>query len=69
MECNVSLTWDNEAFVWLASSADVPGLALESGSLDALIERVKMAIPDLLNLKNTDVTIGFHAERQAQVYV
>ena len=69
MECNVSLIWDNEAFVWLASSTDVPGLALESGSLDALMERVKIAIPDLLNLKDTDLTIEFRAERQAQVYV
>ena len=69
MECTVSLTWDNEAFVWMASSGDVPGLALESGSLDALMERVKIAIPDLLNLRNTDLTIGFRAERQAQVRV
>jgi predicted RNase H-like HicB family nuclease len=69
MKFNVSLTWDNEAYVWLASSTDVSGLALESGSLDALMERVKIAIPELLDLKNTDITIDFHAERQAQVYV
>ena len=69
MECKVSLIWDNEAYVWLASSADVPGLALESGSLDALIERVKFAIPDLLDLKNTDIKINFQAERLAQVHV
>jgi predicted RNase H-like HicB family nuclease len=69
MEYKVSLTWDDEAYVWLASSADVPGLALESGSLDALMERVKVAIPDLLDLKNTDLTIDFQAERMAQVHV
>jgi hypothetical protein len=69
MECKVSLTWDNEAYVWLASSADVPGLALESSSLDALMERVKFAIPDLLDIKDTDLTIGFHAERISQVHV
>ncbi|MDR2701263.1 MAG: DUF1902 domain-containing protein [Spirochaetaceae bacterium] len=69
MECNVSLTWDDEAYVWLASSADVPGLALESGSLDALMERVKVTIPDLLDLKNTDLTIGFRAERLSQVHI
>ena len=69
MECKVSLTWDNEAYVWLASSADVPGLALESGSLDALMERVKVTIPDLLDLKNTDLTIDFRAERMSQVHV
>jgi len=69
MECKVSLTWDDEAYVWLASSADVPGLALESGSLDALMERVKVTIPDLLDLKNTELTIDFRAERVSQVHV
>ena len=69
MECKVSLTWDNEAYVWLASSIDVPGLALESGSLDALMERVKFAIPELLDIKNTDLTINFQAERLSQVHV
>jgi hypothetical protein len=69
MECKVSLTWDDEAYVWLASSADVPGLALESGSLDALMERVKFAIPDLLEIKDTGLTINFRAERLSQVYV
>ena len=69
MECKVSLTWDNEAYVWLASSVDVPGLALESGSLDALMERVKVTVPDLLDLKDTDLTIDFRAERLSQVHL
>ncbi|MDR2575018.1 MAG: DUF1902 domain-containing protein [Treponema sp.] len=69
MECTVSLKWDNEAYVWLANSNDVPGLALESGSLDALMERVKFAIPDLLELKDTDLKINFQAERLAEVHV
>jgi len=69
MECKVSLTWDNEAYVWLASSNDVPGLLLESGSLDALMERVKFAIPDLLELKDTELKINFQAERLAEIQV
>jgi hypothetical protein len=69
MECKVSLTWDNEAYVWLVSSSDVPGLALESGSLDALMERVKFAIPDLLDIKDTDLIIDFKAEHQSQVHI
>jgi predicted RNase H-like HicB family nuclease len=69
MNCTVSLHWDDEAYVWLASSNDVPGLALESGSLDALMERVKYAIPDLLELKNTELKINFQAERMAEVLV
>jgi predicted RNase H-like HicB family nuclease len=68
-EYKVTLTWDNEAYVWMATSPDVPGLALESGSLDALMERVKMAIPDLLELKDADITINFQAEQLAEAHV
>jgi hypothetical protein len=63
----VYLKWDDEAYVWLASSKDIPGLALECGSLDALMERVKYAVPDLLNV--TDAKIDFKAERIAEVHV
>ncbi len=50
MDCKVNFTWDEEALVWIATSEDVPGLVLESGSFDALIEKVKVAIPELLEL-------------------
>ena len=36
--------------VWIAIGEDVPGLVLESGSLDALVERVKQAVPELIEL-------------------
>jgi predicted RNase H-like HicB family nuclease len=68
-EYTIFLTWDDEAYGWLASSEDVPGLAPESGSLDALMERVKYAVPDLLGLKDTDLRINFKAERLAEVHV
>ena len=44
----INLLWDSEAEVWVATSQDVPGLALESESLDTLLERLKYAIPELL---------------------
>ncbi len=50
MELLIRLTWDPEAQVWTAESDDVPGLVLESGSFDALIERVRFAVPELLEL-------------------
>lgn len=50
MELLVRLTWDEEARVWIAESDDVPGLVLESGSFDALVERVRFAVPELLEL-------------------
>ena len=48
----IKFHWDNEADVWTATSDDVPGLALESGSFDALVERVKQAVPELIGLGN-----------------
>ena len=46
----VNFLWDAEAAVWVATSEDIPGLVLESGSYDALIERVRFAVPELLEL-------------------
>ena len=54
MNYRVNLMWDAEACVWIATSDDIPGLVLESGSYDALIERVRYAIPELLEL-NRDI--------------
>ena len=53
MEYIVNLTWDDEAEVWVATSNDIPGLALECGSFDALLERVRFAVPELLELNST----------------
>jgi len=51
MEYKIQTIWDPDARVWIATSEDIAGLVLESGSLDALMERVKIAIPELLELK------------------
>ncbi|MCM1320854.1 MAG: DUF1902 domain-containing protein [Bacteroides sp.] len=69
----VKMTWDNEAAVWVATSDDVPGLVMESGSLDALMERVRFAIPELLRLNNiTDtksIPVIFRSERTESLAV
>ena len=65
----VLVTWDEQAKVWGAVSDEIP-LALESGSLDALIERVKIATPEILELNGKEsslVRLLFKAERQAVV--
>jgi hypothetical protein len=64
----INLFWDPEAYVWIATSKDVPGLVLESGSYDALIERVRMAIPDLLEESYRDIPLHFIAERYEKAY-
>ncbi len=53
MEHIVNFTWDDEANVWFATSDDIPGLVLESGSFDALLERTRFAITELLALNNS----------------
>ena len=68
IEYTVILSWDDEAAVWIAESEELPGLILESGSFDALVERVKIAIPDLIGLEGTDhgqIRLNIKAERLA----
>ena len=47
----VSLKWDDEANVWVAVCDDIP-LALESASLDELINRVRIAAPEIIELNS-----------------
>ena len=70
-EYTVLLTWDEEVQVWYCTSEDIPGLILESGSLDALVERARHAAPELLELMGRDSTnasLSFKAERRATVF-
>lgn len=46
----VELLWDRESGTWVATSEDVKGLVLESNSMEALIEKVKITVPELLSL-------------------
>jgi len=69
-EYTIDLFWDDEASVWIAESQDLPGLILESESFDTLVERVKKAVPDLLELSgtvHTQIKLHFKAERLAVV--
>ena len=45
----VNAVWDDEARVWVATSDDVPGLVTEAGDMDALVEKLKLMIPELLD--------------------
>lgn len=66
----ILLSYDDAAGVWTATSEDVPGLVLESGSIDALIERVKIAVPELLELNNlpSAPVLAVSAYRTVAVY-
>ena len=66
---DIELFWDDEAAVWVAENDLIP-VALESGSLDVLIERVKNAVPELLELNgkiNSDITLFFNMQCQRMV--
>jgi hypothetical protein len=41
--------WDDEAPVWVATSDDVPGLATEADTIDALVKKLQAMIPELLD--------------------
>ena len=72
MEYRVKALWDEEAQVGLALSDDIPGLVLESGSLDALMERVRMVAPELIHLNGINVEsvpILFTSERHDWITV
>jgi hypothetical protein len=46
----VRAEWDEVALVWVATSDDVPGLATEGATVEGLIEKLKVMIPELLAL-------------------
>jgi predicted RNase H-like HicB family nuclease len=48
----VRAEWDEEAMVWVATSDDVPGLATEAMTMEDLIEKLKVMIPQLLMANN-----------------
>lgn len=44
--------WDEEAEVWVATSEDVPGLATEASTIEALTQKLRVIIPELIFLNN-----------------
>lgn len=66
---HVQAEWDDEAGVWVATSDTVPGLATGADTLEALIEKLKVVIPDLLEANGllphdaSDVPFSITAER------
>lgn len=48
----VDAFWDVDAAVWVATSEDVPGLATEADTIEALSQKLHQMIPDLLLSNN-----------------
>ena len=51
----VRAEWDEEASVWVATSDDVPGLATEESTMEGLIEKLKVLVPELLEANGVPV--------------
>ena len=75
MAYTVQATWDEEAKVWVAESEDVPGLATEAESPEALLNKLRVLVPELLELggclrsseKSVEVVIRYQREERATV--
>ena len=46
----IDARWDGEAGVWLATSAEIPGLVVEAETWPAMIAEVRLVLPDLLDV-------------------
>jgi predicted RNase H-like HicB family nuclease len=68
-EFKVTALWDPEASVWVAESDDVPGLATEAETVEQLVAKLRVMVPELLEANGvlpanvTDVPIRLIAER------
>ncbi len=70
MEYIINFTRDKDANVWIATIEDIPGLVLESGSFDALLERTRFAVPELLELNASGaqpLSLMFVSKRQERM--
>lgn len=66
-EYAVMVAFDTEAKKWYAQNDDIP-IALEGDSLDVLINRVKLAVPEMLEMNNKPsdkAKLSFKIEPQA----
>ncbi len=74
--CKIGAFWDEEAKVWVATSEDVPGLATEAETLEALSQKLRAMVPELLQLnqiipedKESVVVIELTSHRQELIQV
>ena len=46
----VKAFWDAETAVWVATSEDIPGLATEAETIEALMQKLRSIIPEFIIL-------------------
>jgi len=66
-EFTVKADWDPEAKVWYVAESDVPGLATEADTIDQLVQKLRVMVPEMLELNGlvprdtTSVPFSFYA--------
>ena len=69
---HVQADWDPEAGVWVATSEDVPGLATEAETIEALMQKLRVIVPELLEANQvlpsgSAISFELTSHRQEQV--
>jgi hypothetical protein len=65
-EISIQARWDDDAGVWIATSNDVPGLVIEAETWPAMIDEVKVTLPELVEVSgggNEPLSLTFKAEQ------
>jgi hypothetical protein len=66
----INARWDPEASVWIAISNDIAGLVVEADTWPAMIEEVRLVLPELLELsgkRGDNLSLTFRAEEHLEV--
>lgn len=66
----IEAQWDPEANVWIATSKDVAGLVVEADTWPAMIEEVRLVLPELLESsgeQGDNLSLTFRAEEHLEV--
>jgi hypothetical protein len=60
----VRAEWDSEAQVWVAEADNLPGLVTEAETVEALFEKLRVMVPELLSY-SPDLAAGLLPEIRA----
>jgi hypothetical protein len=57
----VRAEWDEEAQVWVAEGTNLPGLVTEADTVELLLDKLRIMVPELLSY-SPDLASGFRPE-------
>ena len=50
---HIQAAWDEEARVWVAEGVDIPGLCTEAPTMEKLVRKLEVMVPELLRANGT----------------